>query len=180
MALRYILHLRRCQRVPLIRPLHIVAVSRKPPLQNTLRCCTRQDPTKVLLRSSSNFRPGDWLCPMCQGHNFARNTHCFSCRETRPADSLRFETTSDEPAQIVRRDGDWDCEECGVLNFARRGSCFRCSAPPPAGHIANSNPSQTTMRLPGDWDCACGGHNYASRMTCFRCNEPKAEEPEYP
>ena len=32
-------------------------------------------------------RPGDWECPSCGDHNFARNTNCRRCGEPRPSDA---------------------------------------------------------------------------------------------
>ncbi len=31
-----------------------------------------------------NFRPGDWECPKCQDHVFARNDRCRRCQTVRP------------------------------------------------------------------------------------------------
>ena len=28
---------------------------------------------------NDNMRPGDWSCPDCNQHNFARNTECYKC-----------------------------------------------------------------------------------------------------
>jgi len=37
-------------------------------------------------RESSNIKPGDWPCPRCNAHNFARRTECFRCNEYKPRD----------------------------------------------------------------------------------------------
>lgn len=31
-----------------------------------------------------NMRPGDWLCPRCNNHNFAKRTECNRCSEQKP------------------------------------------------------------------------------------------------
>merc|ERR1712076_135756 len=48
-----------------------------------------RDPTAVLLSRikkawqgtlrAMETKPGDWICPMCSEHNFARNTECRAC-----------------------------------------------------------------------------------------------------
>ena len=30
------------------------------------------------------MRPGDWKCPECDDHQFARNTHCRLCQTAKP------------------------------------------------------------------------------------------------
>jgi len=54
--------------------------------------------------------PGDWICTVCGGLNFARRKDCFKCT---------LETEKRLP-------GDWICPACGGLNFARRKHCFKC------------------------------------------------------
>ena len=32
----------------------------------------------------SHSRPGNWDCPQCDGHNFAKNTACYRCQQPKP------------------------------------------------------------------------------------------------
>jgi hypothetical protein len=64
------------------------------------------------------LRPGDWLCPACRTHNFARRDVCLKCQTARPAPRLR--------------EGDWICPACQAHNFARRQSCHQCKAGRPS------------------------------------------------
>mmetsp|Transcript_8982 Transcript_8982/g.25815 ORF Transcript_8982/g.25815 Transcript_8982/m.25815 type:complete len:253 (+) Transcript_8982:104-862(+) len=69
--------------------------------------------------SGPSMRPGDWMCPDCNAHNFARNMSCFKCNVERPEDA------GAPQAPRAGREGDWDCQECGFNNFASRTSCKR-------------------------------------------------------
>jgi hypothetical protein len=64
------------------------------------------------------LRPGDWLCPDCKAHNFARRDACLRCQRARPRPRLR--------------EGDWVCPGCHAHNFARRQSCHRCKGARPS------------------------------------------------
>ena len=35
--------------------------------------------------AASKAKPGDWLCPRCADHQFARNSTCRKCGEPKPA-----------------------------------------------------------------------------------------------
>ena len=104
-------------------------------------------------------RPGDWECPSCGDHNFARNTNCRRCGESRPSDAGgdsygggfdggdRYGGSSygnfgggdryggDRGGGYGgggfggRRPGDWECSNCGDLQFARNTNCRRCGHP---------------------------------------------------
>jgi hypothetical protein len=63
------------------------------------------------------LRPGDWLCPGCHTHNFARRDTCLRCQRARPSPRLR--------------EGDWICPACNAHNFARRQSCHQCKGARP-------------------------------------------------
>lgn len=58
------------------------------------------------------LRPGDWLCPVCNAHNFARRETCLRCNRSRPKPELR--------------EGDWICPNCKAHNFSRRQCCHQC------------------------------------------------------
>ncbi len=64
------------------------------------------------------LRPGDWLCPHCKAHNFARRAACLGCQRARARPQLRA--------------GDWLCPGCNAHNFARRQNCHQCNAARPS------------------------------------------------
>ena len=73
------------------------------------------------------FRPGDWHCPGCRNHNFARQSACRQCGIPRPIDggmghlSGGYGRPHADPAGALPpnfRPGDWLCN-CGNHNFAR-------------------------------------------------------------
>jgi hypothetical protein len=43
-------------------------------------------------------KPGDWECPKCQCHNFAKRTECFKCSVAKPAEGTAAAVTEEEPA----------------------------------------------------------------------------------
>lgn len=64
----------------------------------------------------SSFRAGDWYCPKCNNHNFARNKICKDCATSGPVTNV-----------AALRSGDWKCKHCdGPPNFAKRASCYTC------------------------------------------------------
>ena len=68
-----------------------------------------------------NWRPGDWECPMCQGHNFASKQMCFKCKCARPKETQnerhnRWAIKNAEKYLVLtdKRPGDWDCPICNT------------------------------------------------------------------
>jgi hypothetical protein len=43
-------------------------------------------------------KPGDWECPKCQCHNFAKRTECFKCSVAKPAEGTAAAVTEEDPA----------------------------------------------------------------------------------
>jgi len=125
-------------------------------------------------------KPGDWMCPNCGDHNFARNMACRKCGTPKP-DMGGIDPYNGQPSQgFQMKPGDWNCSQCGDLNFARNAQCRRCGAAPPAGCGGggqfNGQPAQGlnngNMR-PGDWNCSqCGDLNFARNAQCRRCGAP--------
>ncbi|KAI3828329.1 hypothetical protein L1987_02429 [Smallanthus sonchifolius] len=58
------------------------------------------------------MKKGDWICPKCSFMNFARNTKCLECEESRPQ------------RQLV--DGEWDCPRCNFFNYRKNAVCLKC------------------------------------------------------
>lgn len=70
------------------------------------------------------MRPGDWLCPSCGEHKFAKKTEC-QCGGKRP------QGMAPAPAAAMKS-GDWLCPQCGDHQFARNAQCRKCSSARPA------------------------------------------------
>jgi len=83
------------------------------------------------------MQPGDWYCPACGDHQFARNTACRRCGAAKSEDGvvdfsadaadLKAHTTGGQQT----RAGDWICPCCSDLQFARNTACRQCGAPKP-------------------------------------------------
>ncbi|CAE8674136.1 unnamed protein product, partial [Polarella glacialis] len=129
--------------------------------------------------AAAAMRPGDWTCPSCNDHVFAKNDECRRCRTQRPegAASVPGSVASRAPAQVAR-DGDWNCRGCGDLQFARNGTCRRCGQEKPSD--AGLSPAVATAPVavqgaksdlrPGDWVCPrCNDHVFARNDNCRRC-----------
>lgn len=106
--------------------------------------------------STQQMMPGDWLCPRCGDHVFARNPSCRRCGAPRP---------------------DGAC----MPSDANGGSCYggggsyggACGPPP---RPANSN----QRALPGDWHCPrCKDLQFARNAQCRMCGCPKPEQGRY-
>eukprot|EP00929_Paragymnodinium_shiwhaense_P074462 TRINITY_DN38117_c0_g1_i1.p1 TRINITY_DN38117_c0_g1~~TRINITY_DN38117_c0_g1_i1.p1 ORF type:complete len:984 (-),score=186.60 TRINITY_DN38117_c0_g1_i1:58-3009(-) len=82
---------------------------------------------EVPITGSNNapMRPGDWVCQVCGGHNFASRGQCFRCHQAAPMGHVDPRTTNMRP-------GDWICPQCSNHNFAMRHACKRCCGPRPA------------------------------------------------
>ena len=93
---------------------------------------------------SSRMKPGDWMCPKCNNHNFASKNVCnrSNCDEPKPSGGDRRSQGRSswgdrrgrdrrgggrkDRNQSEAREGDWTCKQCGNSNFAFRTECNRC------------------------------------------------------
>lgn len=139
------------------------------------------------------LRPGDWICPNCDNHNFASRDSCNKCHAPKKVIQARrvpatVQRVVAPNTNVNKRDGDWFCPSCGDLNFARNLECRKCSHPSPVAPLPFA-PVGGGMAGPyggfqgggkgggkeGDWECvACGNVNFARRDACNRCNAKKA------
>mmetsp|Transcript_84012 Transcript_84012/g.133158 ORF Transcript_84012/g.133158 Transcript_84012/m.133158 type:complete len:406 (+) Transcript_84012:86-1303(+) len=132
------------------------------------------------------MRPGDWICPICADHVFAKNEQCRKCGHPRPAHVLA-QMQSQRNQGTIAREGDWNCQRCGDLQFARNAACRRCGAekpenagltPPPvttpaATPVPVRSPTGGDLR-PGDWMCPkCHDHVFARNENCRRCGQAR-------
>ena len=126
---------------------------------------------------SNSFKKGDWLCPNCDDHQFARNKFCRKCREPKPGNVVTSYQYHSE------KRGDWYCPQCTDHQFASRTVCRSCGAARPESynpegfnHIntdANTRVKPKPEFRPGDWICPqCNDHQFASRLVCRNCQTP--------
>jgi len=78
------------------------------------------------------MRPGDWICPKCNDHVFAKNSACRRCNTPNPNQdaSTEYAQAAYSKSQSVKP-GDWYCPKCNDLQFARNAVCRLCSTPRP-------------------------------------------------
>lgn len=87
--------------------------------------------------STANMMPGDWMCPVCSDHVFARNPACRRCGAPKPENAVACSLGGAMPprAGISNNQralpGDWNCPRCKDLQFARNSQCRMCGCPKP-------------------------------------------------
>merc|ERR1719350_2477245 len=144
-----------------------------------------------------NMQPGDWLCPACGDHQFARNDTCRKCANPKPANGggcgcqagmmqPKMLGASPAIAAMGGKPGDWLCPACGDHQFARNENCRKCGEAKPAEGAGVAAPAmgpmpmaggRGQMQMPGDWSCpACGDLQFARNSVCRMCSTPKPEE----
>eukprot|EP00930_Biecheleria_cincta_P022185 TRINITY_DN1623_c0_g1_i1.p1 TRINITY_DN1623_c0_g1~~TRINITY_DN1623_c0_g1_i1.p1 ORF type:complete len:865 (-),score=163.25 TRINITY_DN1623_c0_g1_i1:176-2740(-) len=126
------------------------------------------------------MKPGDWTCPACGDHNFARNQACRKCFHSNASDSTRVEefiseNGIEEHAAESFREMPTDLQnqimDLGTLTDARDATAVLISRMSKARRGQLNAPQIKE----GDWHCpACGDHNFARNEVCRKCNEPKA------
>lgn len=103
------------------------------------------------------MKQGDWICPKCDFHNFARNIKCLHC------DSFceeKIKQLQEDNNHLPLKKGDWICNKCNFLNFARNTRCLQCKEGPSNRHIN-----------PGEWECdSCNYINFRRNMVCLKCD----------
>jgi len=91
-------------------------------------------------------RPGDWMCPGCNNHNYANRVACNRCQAAKPPNAEAPPSAYGAYALPMAggsaggkmRPGDWICAGCSNHNFASRLKCNRCQTDRPAD-IATAN-----------------------------------------
>eukprot|EP00930_Biecheleria_cincta_P026122 TRINITY_DN1846_c0_g1_i4.p1 TRINITY_DN1846_c0_g1~~TRINITY_DN1846_c0_g1_i4.p1 ORF type:complete len:316 (-),score=63.70 TRINITY_DN1846_c0_g1_i4:240-1187(-) len=143
--------------------------------------------------------PGDWNCPACGDHQFARNSVCRKCGSPKDgaggagafgggggggAAALMASVMAamgggkgalggkgkGGKGQMV--EGDWICPSCGDHQFARNQACRKCGAAKDDGAVLQQH--SNAKLLPGDWICpGCGDHQFQRNMQCRKCGMDK-------
>jgi len=113
-------------------------------------------------------KPGDWICPSCNNHNYDTREVCNKCNKNK--------------ADVMN----WICNECDHDNIPEHEFCNRRSCNASRPH----NPVLVHSRMeiqglkrsrPGDpdnWVCVCGNENFPGRLFCNiqACREPRYEQ----
>ncbi|CAL4102297.1 unnamed protein product, partial [Meganyctiphanes norvegica] len=140
------------------------------------------------------FRKGDWICGICQYHNFSRRTECNKCNNSRGEAKEEFNNSRGEAKEENRkkRYGDWKCNLCGFDNFAYRTVCFKCKVEKNTDLIKNKKLEENAIndidiiktdtsnviranKNRSEWYCYdCKALNYARRTNCFKCDASRS------
>jgi len=121
---------------------------------------------------AAHGKPGDWLCPSCGDHQFAKNQACRRCGtpNPNPQGNMAAFTAS---IGMTHKPGDWFCPSCSDLQFARNMQCKRCGTPNP--NPTNQYGNSLHMK-PGDWLCPrCGDLQFAKNAACRKCGTPNPD-----
>lgn len=70
---------------------------------------------------------GDWICPSCGDHQFARNMACRKCGAEKDEGAVL-----QQPTNSRLKPGDWICPGCGDHQFQRNMQCRKCGMDKPA------------------------------------------------
>jgi len=93
-----------------------------------------------------NFRPGDWMCPSCDAHNYSGKPNCFKCRAEKPPNAEKDSLAQSGGFPPNFRAGDWMCEECNAHNYASKSQCYKCSASKKLGGGSASTPGNVEKK----------------------------------
>jgi len=103
----------------------------------------------------ASMMPGDWLCPKCGDHVFARNSACRRCQTPRPdgagADGAGGAAGGGGGGGGSQRalPGDWYCPRCKDLQFARNSQCRMCGCAKPDASGFDLRDEQPRQRAGG-------------------------------
>lgn len=135
------------------------------------------------------MKPGDWTCPACGDHQFAKNMECRKCGTPNPdPDSSRAALEAGQAAGFggaMEKPGDWYCPGCGDLQFAKNLKCRKCSTPNPdpeqCAALAAANGANMSGQAPqgksGDWYCPnCNDLQFGRNAVCRKCGTPNPQE----
>lgn len=77
---------------------------------------------------SQRWKPGDWKCSACCGHNFASRSDCFRCHLSKAFAGEEMDPRYQSAGTHNQgwKPGDWGCDNCSAHNFAMRQVCYQC------------------------------------------------------
>merc|ERR1719401_1625506 len=121
-------------------------------------------------------KPGDWICPACGEHNFARNDSCRRCGHRNSGSEIdEFLSRNAIEAHAVEEFKELPPELQVMVMDA--GSLADARDPTAVLRSRMMKAKQGTLKVeemrPGDWKCkACGDHNFAKNESCRKCGAP--------
>lgn len=80
----------------------------------------------------ADMMPGDWNCPNCGDHQFAKNATCRQCGAPNPNGGGTAWGPGKPQNKAKKSPGDWNCPQCGDHQFARNSTCRKCGTMKPA------------------------------------------------
>eukprot|EP00930_Biecheleria_cincta_P026124 TRINITY_DN1846_c0_g1_i6.p1 TRINITY_DN1846_c0_g1~~TRINITY_DN1846_c0_g1_i6.p1 ORF type:complete len:327 (-),score=68.76 TRINITY_DN1846_c0_g1_i6:100-1080(-) len=86
---------------------------------------------------------GDWICPSCGDHQFARNQACRKCGAAKDDGAVLQQHSN---AKLLP--GDWICPGCGDHQFQRNMQCRKCGMDKPAAETTSSSASASERASP--------------------------------
>lgn len=126
-------------------------------------------------RPAADMRPGDWRCPACNDHQFARNEVCRRCGEKKPAPGAggtSFGCIAGGCGQQGNSLGG---------GFASGGGGFGAGGMQAGGGGGGAGNGNGQVPKPGDWYCpACNDLQFARNTNCRQCRAPKPNTPDGP
>ncbi|KAF3320549.1 zinc finger protein VAR3 [Carex littledalei] len=102
------------------------------------------------------MKQGDWICPVCNFMNFAKNMKCLKCNGE---SKERYNILREEQEHLPLKPGDWICQKCNFLNFAKNTECLQC----------HGKPTDRSLNA-GEWEChSCYYVNFRRNEYCRKC-----------
>ncbi|KAJ3697697.1 hypothetical protein LUZ61_001402 [Rhynchospora tenuis] len=102
------------------------------------------------------MKHGDWICPVCNFMNFAKNMKCLKCNSE---SEERYSILREEQEHLPLKAGDWVCQKCNFLNFAKNTECLQC----------HGKPTNRSLNA-GEWEChSCYYVNFRRNQYCRKC-----------
>lgn len=146
------------------------------------------------------IRPGDWTCPVCSDHQFAKNSNCRQCGTARPDANALAPPAAANPIVVAPATSPVMMQPCALAPATGFGACpgyvaqpamgsgytmqptigygaVSCVGHPAVAGAAYSSPYGAVMpqvQVSGDWICtACGDLQFARNDICRRCGAAK-------
>merc|ERR1719336_1415686 len=117
----------------------------------------------MMAAMSPNAKPGDWMCPGCGDHQFARNAQCRKCGHAKPEGTEAAAAGGAAGAMMGMAGG------CGGGFGGAMGGGMSAMA-------INAATLNAANMKPGDWICqGCGDHQFAKNGNCRKCGAPRPD-----
>lgn len=128
-----------------------------------------------------NARPGDWICPICQNHNYASREICNAPGCAQPKVNYEMAPQDVTTLQLQAQQHQQQQYQQHHQQLHQPVTPQIISAPETAGAVPTTGATVAPRHArPGDWLCPmCSNHNYASREVCNApgCSQQKPTAP---